>query len=67
VVSTQVVGDHTVVLGKVDVVTPIRPQRPLLYGMRHFASWPGPDSTPSRIPPERSGKLNSAPTPEEAP
>jgi flavin reductase (NADH) len=67
VISTQVVGDHTMVLGKVDVVTPIRPQRPLLYGLRHYASWPGPDPMPSRLPPERLAKLDSAPTPGEAP
>ncbi|MEF3117362.1 flavin reductase family protein [Streptomyces chrestomyceticus] len=79
VLSTQVVGDHTVVLGKVDVVTPIRLQRPLLYGLRAYASWPEAapvpsqvpsrtaspvaSSVPSRISPERPAKLSSAPTP----
>ncbi|AGP53585.1 flavin reductase family protein [Streptomyces rapamycinicus] len=63
VFSTQVVGDHTVVLGKVDLVTPIRAQHPLLYGLRGYASWPGPAPSPSRIPPERTAKLNSAPNP----
>jgi flavin reductase (NADH) len=37
-------GDHTVVMGQVQRVTLLRAQRPLLYGLRHYAAWPG--STP---------------------
>jgi flavin reductase (DIM6/NTAB) family NADH-FMN oxidoreductase RutF len=48
VIGAQAVGDHTVVLGKVDVVTPVRNRRPLLYGLRHYVSWPGTALSPSR-------------------
>lgn len=41
VISAQPVGDHAVVLGEVEVVTVVRDRRPLLYGLRHYASWPG--------------------------
>lgn len=43
VIGAHAVGDHTVVLGKVAAVTPVRDRRPLLYGLRHYASWPGID------------------------
>jgi flavin reductase (NADH) len=42
VISSQVVGDHNVVMGKVDVVTALRGQRPLLYGLRQYTQWPQP-------------------------
>ncbi|MFI7546099.1 flavin reductase family protein [Actinoplanes sp. NPDC049599] len=41
VINAQAVGDHTVVLGRVDTVTPVLDRRPLLYGLRRYASWPG--------------------------
>lgn len=41
VIGAHSVGDHTVVLGEVDVVTPVGNRSPLLYGLRHYASWPG--------------------------
>ena len=39
VVDSSVVGDHTVVLGQVRAVSRLRPQRPLLYGLRRYATW----------------------------
>lgn len=39
VIGAQPVGDHTVVLGRVDAVTPLGDRRPLLYGLRQYASW----------------------------
>jgi flavin reductase (NADH) len=39
VVDHSVVGDHTVVLGRVRAVRRLRPQRPLLYGLRRYATW----------------------------
>ncbi|SBT43348.1 flavin reductase family protein [Micromonospora narathiwatensis] len=39
VVEDSVVGDHAVVLGRVRAVTRLRPQRPLLYGLRRYATW----------------------------
>lgn len=41
VINAQAVGEHTVVLGRVDTVTPVLDQRPLLYGLRRYASSPG--------------------------
>ncbi|MFI9154601.1 flavin reductase family protein [Streptomyces sp. NPDC053367] len=40
VVDEKVVGDHSVVMGRVDAVTRLHAQEPLLYGMRRFESWP---------------------------
>jgi flavin reductase (DIM6/NTAB) family NADH-FMN oxidoreductase RutF len=40
VVDDSVVGDHAVVMGRVRAVTRLRPQRPLLYGLRRYATWP---------------------------
>lgn len=67
VLSTQVVGDHTVVLGKVDVVTQLRSQQPLLYGMRRYASWP-PAQEPELIKnfTRAEGQAKHSPDPEEA-
>ncbi|MFE0809329.1 flavin reductase family protein [Streptomyces sp. NPDC058848] len=39
VVDASDVGTHTVVMGRVQRVRRLRPQEPLLYGMRRFASW----------------------------
>jgi flavin reductase (NADH) len=40
VVNAAVVGTHTVVMGRVERVVQLRAQRPLLYGLRRYASWP---------------------------
>ncbi|MET7671696.1 flavin reductase family protein [Micromonospora luteifusca] len=39
VVDDSVVGDHVVVMGRVRGVSRLRPQRPLLYGLRRYATW----------------------------
>ncbi|TDT42697.1 flavin reductase (DIM6/NTAB) family NADH-FMN oxidoreductase RutF [Streptomyces sp. BK208] len=67
VVSTQVVGDHTMVLGKVDVVTPVRVQRPLLYGLRGYSAWPGPRPGAVEKSARASGEAGRGPDTEEAP
>jgi len=38
--GSSVVGDHAVVLGAVERVTQWPRPRPLLYGLRRYASWP---------------------------
>lgn len=67
VISTQVVGDHTVVFGKVDVVTQLRSEQPLLYGLRRYASWP-PAQEPEFIKnfTRGPGQAGYSPDPEEA-
>lgn len=40
VIADRMVGDHNVVMGKVESITRLRAQQPLLYGLRRYASWP---------------------------
>jgi flavin reductase (DIM6/NTAB) family NADH-FMN oxidoreductase RutF len=40
VVNATVAGTHTVVMGRVQDVVQLHAQRPLLYGLRRYASWP---------------------------
>ncbi|MGI5520003.1 flavin reductase family protein [Micromonospora sp. CA-259024] len=35
----SVVGDHAVVLGRVQAIARLRPVRPLLYGLRQYSTW----------------------------
>ncbi|WP_309237746.1 flavin reductase family protein [Streptomyces albidus (ex Kaewkla and Franco 2022)] len=38
-------GDHTIVTGRVDGTVQLDAQpRPLVYGLRRYAEWPGPDA-----------------------
>ncbi|MFJ2767089.1 flavin reductase family protein [Streptomyces sp. NPDC087300] len=69
VVTTHEVGDHCVVLGKLDVVTQLRAQRPLLYGMRRYASWPPFDEEQEFIKrfPRARRQACAVPYPKEAP
>ncbi len=39
VLDDSVVGDHAVVMGRVRAIHQLRPQRPLLYGLRRYATW----------------------------
>lgn len=39
VAGSRVVGDHTVITGQVGSAVQLRPQQPLLYGLRRYASW----------------------------
>lgn len=39
VIDDSVVGDHAVVMGRVRAIHQLRPQRPLLYGLRRYATW----------------------------
>jgi flavin reductase (DIM6/NTAB) family NADH-FMN oxidoreductase RutF len=38
---TEPVGDHLVVFGEVFAICAASPGRPLIYGRRHYAAWPG--------------------------
>lgn len=40
VVDTKAVGDHMVVFGRVERITPLTDMPPLLYGRRQYAAWP---------------------------
>lgn len=40
VLEDRTVGDHAVVMGRVEGLARLGPQRPLLYGRRRYASWP---------------------------
>jgi flavin reductase (DIM6/NTAB) family NADH-FMN oxidoreductase RutF len=42
VIDVQFVGDHAVVFGEVVRVTHGQAQPPLLYGLRHYATWQTP-------------------------
>lgn len=39
VAGVHEIGDHAVVMGAAVAVTPLCPQRPLLYGMRRYGAW----------------------------
>ncbi|MEU8521788.1 flavin reductase family protein [Streptomyces sp. NBC_01216] len=39
VTEDQAVGDHTIVMARVTLVTSLRSPLPLLYGMRRYGSW----------------------------
>ncbi|GAA2083602.1 hypothetical protein GCM10009821_25970 [Aeromicrobium halocynthiae] len=42
---TEVVGDHTIVIGRVRRVLRRGVRRPLLYGLRSYSAWPEPAAT----------------------
>ncbi|MFJ9818070.1 flavin reductase family protein [Streptomyces sp. NPDC101151] len=67
VAATHEVGDHTMVLGKVDIVTQLRSQQPLLYGLRRYASWPPPaeKAAPVKNFSRARGQAGCVPDPEE--
>lgn len=49
--AMHLVGDHMLVFGEVDHVRRLSDRVPLLYGLRSFCSWPGPDPEAAPVSP----------------